>query len=137
MNHFTPQAPPPRPPRGPFLSVLLGLITFGSVFSIGSTILIFSALHRVAERQLDPTANLAHAKKVLTLMLVASIVRLVCSAGMWMWKQWGVFGYVAMGFLQLVISSKLSATHRVDYSHAVWIVLVLVAALPKWSQFER
>jgi hypothetical protein len=137
LNHYTQERRPERPARGPFLTFLLALITLGSLFSIGSYVLFFSALQRVAEREPDPTAHLAHAKKVLTLLIVASIVRLVCSAGMWMWKQWGVFGYVAMGFLQLVLSSKLSPTHHVEYSHVVWIVLVLAAALPKWSQFER
>lgn len=112
-------------------------MTFGSFFGIVSTMLIFSALHRVAERQLDPTHGVAHAKKLLTVMLVASVVRLACAAGMWMWKQWGVFGYVGMGLLELFISSKLNAHHQVSYSHLVWIVLVLAAALPKWSQFER
>jgi uncharacterized membrane protein len=112
-------------------------VTFGSLFGIWSAILFFSALHRVAERQLDPTQGVAHAKKILTVMLVASAVRLACAAGMWMWKQWGVFGYVAMGFLELFLSSRLNAHHHVSYGHVVWIVFVLAAALPRWSQFER
>jgi len=131
------RAPPPNPPRGPLLTVLLALVTFGSLFGIFSSILFFSALHRVAERQLDPTRGLAHAKKILTVMLLAAIVRLACAGGMWMWKQWGVIGYVAMGFLELFLSAKLNANHQPSYSHAVWIVFVLVAALPKWSQFDR
>ena len=128
---------PARPPRGPLLTILLVLVTGGSLFGIGSTILIFSALHRVAERQIDPTQGVAHAKKILTLMLVASVVRLICAAGMWMWKQWGVFGYVAMALLEAFLQSRLYPQHHFGMTNFVWVALVLFAALPKWSQFER
>lgn len=126
-----------RPPRGPLFTVLLVLVTGGAIFGIGSTIVIFSALHRVAERQIDPTQGVAHAKKILTVMLVASAVRLVCAAGMWMWKQWGVFGYVGMALLQAFLESRLYPHHRFSMVNFVWVALVLLAALPKWSQFER
>jgi predicted exporter len=131
-----PRIAPDRPPRGSLLTVLLVLVTGGSLFGIASTILIFSALHRVAERQIDPTQNVAHAKKILTVMLLASVVRLVCAGGMWMWKQWGVFGYVGLAMLQIFLESRLYPHHQYSYGHLVWVVLVLAAALPKWSQFE-
>jgi predicted exporter len=131
-----PPIAPAQPPRGPLLTVLLLLVTGGSLFGIASTILIFSALHRVAERQIDPVQNVAHAKKILTVMLLASVVRLVCAGGMWMWKQWGVFGYVGLAMLQMFLESRLYPRHQYSYGHLVWVVLVLVAALPKWSQFE-
>ena len=133
---ISPLGAPARPPRGPLLTVLLVLVTGGSLFGIGSTILIFSALHRVAERQIDPAQGVAHAKKLLTVMLLASVVRLVCAAGMWMWKQWGVFGYVGMALLETFLESRLYPHHQFSYGHLVWVALVLLAALPKWSQFE-
>ncbi len=131
-----PHNAPARPARGPLLTVLLVLVTGGSLFGIASTILFFSALPRMAALQIDPAQNLAHAKKILTVMLVASCVRLVCAGGMWMWKQWGVFGYVGMAMLETFLESRLYPHHRYSYGHLVWVVLVLVAALPKWSQFE-
>jgi hypothetical protein len=126
-----------KPPRGPLLTVLLLLITGSALFGIGSVILFFSALHRVADRQIDPTRGVAHAQKLLTVMLLASMIRLVCAAGMWMWKQWGVFGYAAMALLTFVVESKLNAGHRPPYGHLVWILFVVVAAVPKWSYFDR
>jgi uncharacterized membrane protein (DUF2068 family) len=134
---FVPQPPPARPERGPLLTILLGLVTFGSLFGIASALLFFKVLHRVAERQLDPTHGVSHAKKVLTVMLLASVVELVCAVGMWMWKQWGVFGYVGMALLQLFLSSRLNEHHQVSYVHMFWVVLVVAAALPKWDQFEH
>lgn len=126
-----------RPARGPLLTVLLVLVTAGALWGIASTLLIFSALHLVAERQIDPAQGVAHAKKLLTVMLVAAVVRLVCAGGMWAWKQWGVFGYVGMGMLELFLESRLHANHRPSVGHVVWIAFVLFAALPKWSQFQR
>ena len=126
-----------RPPRGPLLTLLLLLLTGSSLFGIGSVILFFSVLHRVADRQIDPTQNVAHAQRLLLVMLLASMIRFICAAGMWMWKQWGVFGYVAMALLTFSVETKLNPGHRPPYGYLVWILFVAVAAVPKWSHFER
>ncbi len=132
-----PPRPPPPPPRGPLLTLLLVAVTAGSLVGISAAILAFAVLDRVAAREVDPTMSVAHAKKLLSVMLLASGVRLVCAAGMWLWKQWGVFGYVSMAFLEIFIESRLHAHHHFSYGHLVWVALVLAAALPRWSQFER
>lgn len=129
-------SPPPKPPaRGPLLTWLLGAITMGSILDIGATVLVFAVIRRAAQSAIEPTYDLARAKRLLIIVLVAGVARFLCAAGMWMWKRWGVFGYIALALLQVVLSTKIDP-HHPAYGRLFWVALVLAAALPKWSQFD-
>ncbi len=127
----------PERPRGPLLTWLLGAITMGSILDIGATVLIFGAVRRAAQTEIEPSQLSINGKRFLIILLVAGIARLACAVGMWTWKRWGVFGYVGMALLQVFLSAKLDAHHQPAYGRLIWVALVLAAALPKWSQFDR
>lgn len=127
---------PRKPERGFLLSVMLVLVTLGSLAGVAGSILIYSAIGRVAARQIDPTRGVAHAKRVIGFMLVAGLVEAACSFGMWTWKRWGVFGYVGMALAQLLVAAKLHYGQQLSYPHLIGVGLVLAAVLPKWSHFD-
>ena len=130
--------PPPRPPpRGPLLTWLLGAITMGSILDISATVLLFGGAPQSRPDRDRADLRHARAKRILAIVLFAGVARLACAAGMWTWKQWGVLGYIGLALLQVFLSAKLDPHHQPAYGRLVWVALVLAAALPKWSRFER
>ncbi|MBX3190845.1 MAG: hypothetical protein KF819_27860 [Labilithrix sp.] len=131
-----PSRTPEKPPRGALLSVLLALITLGAVVGIGGTLVALSAVKKLAAASGDLGSDGPRLKNLLLFVLLASLLQLACAAGMWMWKRWGVIGYLGLTILSLLISSKIGPHGQVPYSDVIRILLLLGAALPKWSSFD-
>lgn len=122
--------------RGGLLNILLSLITFGAIIGFALNALGFIALKRAIGTSSELAVSSALIMKQVIFATLLSGVRLGCAMGMWSWKKWGVYGYVAISVILFFLSARTDPQHRFSYSHLVWLALVLGAALPKWNLFQ-
>lgn len=138
MQGFSARPPPPRekPPRGGLFTGLLVLTTFGAVFGLVGSFTALAALKKGVLHGDISSADIPRLKKLAFIVLGVSAIQLACAAGMWMWKKWGVYGYVGLALITCVVSVKMDPARHVPYGDLLRIGCVLLAALPKWHHFE-
>jgi hypothetical protein len=134
-----PIGPPPtreKPPRGGFFTSLLVLTTVGAFFGMAGSFLALAALKKGLQHGDIAMADVPRLKKLAFILMGASALQLACAAGMWMWKRWGVYGYVGLATLSVILSMRMDPGRHVPYGDILRICCVLAAAVPKWSHFD-
>jgi len=127
--------PPPRK-RGLSLASFLILGALAAVFSLVSDVIEYVALKSQMARDIALFTDTRVIQKSLKLDMMDSALRLVCVMAMWSWKRWGMYAYVALSALSMVLARKIDPESEVDFDAAIGVASVLIATLPRWKWFE-
>ncbi len=138
-NPYTVQAARPVPrirARGAFLAFSLVVEAIQGLAAVLAGLFGLSALSHTGTdvlSRMDPE-TLASARKTLLVMAASGAAELVCVAGIWSWKKWGVYALV---FVEVIGSLDVIRSHPIatvlDLAFNLAFVFVIVS---KWELFE-
>jgi len=70
-------------------------------------------------------------KVILIYCFISSLCRMVVVVGMWRGRRWGVYGYVAITVLSVVVSFYVSGPKNLLYLGG--LVVLYIAVKPNWA----
>lgn len=121
---------------------LMGLVAFlAIVFNLAAVpFLVWSASRLSAMRKtmgFDESFDALLAAQIKASMLSAGfcVVKLACLAGVWMWKRWGLYGYLGTAVFSIVVSTRLASRAGL-IGDAIVLTVLAVLMLPKHAQFD-
>jgi hypothetical protein len=72
----------------------------------------------------------------LPVLAVAAAANFVFAIGMWMWKKWGIYGFIASAAVALVINIIAGLVVPGIISAIISIGILLFLVRDKWDEFE-
>jgi uncharacterized membrane protein (DUF2068 family) len=114
-----------RPPRGGVWTTWLVLMM---IHGVGAVLLANSTL----QQQYANNRNL-----ILTSLAVAAVLQIVSVIGLWNWKLWGLYMFVAVVFIQMAAHMVLTASVYVGFYDAIPLLITgyLINANQKIKHF--
>jgi hypothetical protein len=114
-----------RPPRGSVWTTWLVLMM---IHGVGAVLLANSTL----QQQYANNRNL-----ILTSLAVAAVLQIVSVIGLWNWKLWGLYMFVAVVFIQMAAHMVLTASVYVGFYDAIPLLITgyLINANQKIKHF--
>ena len=129
-------APGPAPDRGTILTALLAILSLGAVATITLSLLGYTAIDHLPDADAPTHAVLLEVRQFLLISAALGVMQFLCALGMWGWKRWGAYGFGIMSAVLFLTSAKTDPQHHYSMGPLVWLVIVVVAVLPKWGSFE-
>ncbi|MGD0526481.1 MAG: hypothetical protein ABSE49_15140 [Polyangiaceae bacterium] len=123
---FAPLSPAPRAERGGCLTAFLVLVLIANPLVALGYFLAGDAMNAV-------TRGHDWARPVLGLMC---LVNVACAVGVWRFKRWGVYGFVAMAALGLVVNLTLGVGVGSFLGAFVGPAILVALVRPLWSRFR-
>ena len=113
----------PKKERGTFLTLFLILIIASG---------IFQAVIYIVQRRQDATLTMP---VVLALAIVHAVLNVIAGFGIWNWKKWGVYLYVASSILGVIIGT-IAVGPSAFFSMLLPAIILGYLVAAKWSWFE-
>lgn len=148
--HATPSQPPPPPPdprksntkillhtperqRGGCFSVLLVLITFGSL--LWTFALVAGGKDMLNSlQQMAPGATFPSWFQMF--ITISAALFFISAIGMWMWKRWGVILYFANQIVNIAVSMMLMRQAATLVSSLIVLSVIYLIIRPHWEVME-
>jgi hypothetical protein len=110
-NHNSKNDHPSQPHRGGVWSTWLILLM---LHGFGAGLLVYNSMH-------SEFAN--YTTIILPLLAIAAILQIISVVGMWNWKIWGLYMYVAVVFIQMAAHIVLTASVYVAFYDAIPLLI--------------
>jgi hypothetical protein len=70
-----------------------------------------------------------------TVLGIAAVVGVVSAIGLWMWKKWGFYGYIAVAVVALIINAIIGLLVPGIVGAAIGIGILWFLVKDKWASF--